>query len=62
MNYRSMAPHINTSCYNCLFFEVSADMLNGTCHLSEQENGKSAIGVGTCDGFTKKLHAEFNWT
>ncbi len=52
MKYRSIAPDIQTSCYNCRFFETSKDMLIGTCHYFGPDQVKSSIGIGTCDYFS----------
>jgi hypothetical protein len=54
MAYKSVAPSLKISCYNCQFFQVSGDMMNGKCFLSPASTGKSAIGIGTCEHFAIK--------
>lgn len=54
MAYKSMAPQLKMSCYNCQHFVVSSDMMNGQCFHNSSSNGKSAIGIGTCDSFNMK--------
>jgi hypothetical protein len=62
MSYRSIAPQLKISCYNCRFFQLSDDMLNGMCFYHSRENGKAAIGIGTCSNFSMKGDAEFSWS
>lgn len=53
MNYRSISPHLNQSCYNCKHFQADADMLNGLCFIDSHDSpeGVAAIGIGTCSRF-----------
>lgn len=61
MGYKSIAPQLKTSCYNCLHFEVSDDMLNGTCYFNIHHKGKAAIGIGTCESFAARAHQKFDF-
>lgn len=61
MTYKSVAPDLKSSCYNCRFFQLSSDMMNGFCHQSSPQ-GKSAIGIGTCGRFTEKVGKQFGWS
>lgn len=57
MTFHATSPHIKSSCYNCRHFQINKDMLNGTCHLHQQQ--KSAIG--TCGSFQRKVETrKFN--
>ncbi len=49
--YKSTASHINKSCYNCLFFCIGDDMIQGTCDRKIIPSPKVS-GIGTCDDFT----------
>lgn len=60
MSYRSVSPQLRLSCYNCRFYQVSDDMLNGFCHRTP-ERKKAAIGIGTCNDFTAKGASDFSW-
>lgn len=49
--YKSTASHIKMSCYNCLFFSLGDDMIQGTCKRKRYPTPKVS-GIGTCDDFT----------
>ena len=61
MSYRSVSPHIKLSCYNCRYFDVSSDMLNGFCRYNTKQS-KAAIGIGTCEQFSAKNGPAFSWS
>lgn len=63
MNYRCISPQLKSSCYNCKYYKVSDDMLNGLCFLHGREHGKAAIGIGTCNEFAIKgpASSDFAW-
>ncbi|TNJ58678.1 hypothetical protein FE784_37995 [Paenibacillus hemerocallicola] len=54
MSYRSISPHLKSSCYNCRHFQASSDMLNGLCFQNSADQGVAAIGIGTCGQFSMK--------
>jgi len=60
MSYRSVSPHLKSSCYNCRYFQTGGDMLNGLCFYKSTE-GQAAIGIGTCSHFTMKGGSDFAW-
>lgn len=62
MTYRSVAPQLKSSCYNCRHFQTSEDMLNGLCFHNTTDAGKAAIGIGTCGHFAMKCDTEFSWS
>ncbi|WP_127585241.1 hypothetical protein [Paenibacillus koleovorans] len=54
MSYKCISPQLKSSCYNCKFYRVSTDMLNGLCYYYDKHAGKAAIGIGTCNHFSVK--------
>lgn len=51
ITYKSTAPHLKMSCYNCKFFLIGDDMIQGTCELKNYPS-PTVSGIGTCDEFT----------
>ncbi|MEX2414953.1 MAG: hypothetical protein WD424_02320 [Paenibacillaceae bacterium] len=51
ITYKSTAPHLNKSCYNCEFFQIGDDMIQGTCERKSHPS-PTVSGIGTCDDFT----------
>lgn len=62
MSYKSVSPQLKLSCYNCRYFQVSADLLNGMCFYKSAKEGMAAIGIGTCEQFAVKSDADFSWS
>src|SRR5690606_39834195 len=54
MSYKCISPQLKSSCYNCSYYQVSMDMLNGLCFYKDKHVGQVAIGIGTCNNFEKK--------
>jgi hypothetical protein len=54
MSYKCISPQLKSSCYNCKFYQVGVDMLNGLCFYLKKDVGQAAIGIGTCNNFEKK--------
>ncbi|MDF2670507.1 MAG: hypothetical protein K0R67_2813 [Paenibacillus sp.] len=54
MSYKCISPQLKSSCYNCQFYKVNVDMLNGLCFYNNKDSGKAAIGIGTCNNFASK--------
>lgn len=51
MTYKSTAPHLNKSCYNCQFFRMGDNMIQGICERKNHPT-PTVSGIGTCDDFT----------
>lgn len=60
MNFRSVAASLRVSCYNCRYFQVGDDMMNGTCRYGDK--CRSTIGIGTCDDFMRREAESFAWS
>ena len=54
VTYKSTAPHINKSCYNCTFFLMGEDMIHGTC-LAKKQPSRYVCGIGTCNEFNSLM-------
>jgi hypothetical protein len=57
MAYKSIAPHLNMSCYNCQFFRMGVNMLQGICERKNHPTS-TVCGIGTCDEFTSMTTKE----
>lgn len=51
ITYKSTAPHLKKSCYNCKFFQMGDDMIQGTCERKSHPS-PTVSGIGTCNDFT----------